>query len=161
MGTWTFTSCRAQSFARGPTLPGSNGKDPGRPATGSIATTWGRAGGEPRFTNVTEQAGITAASYGMGATAGDFNNDGWIDLYVTNLGPNQMLRNNGDGTFSDVTEQSGTGDPRWSTSATFFDYDNDGRLDLFVANYVEFSADLKRECYSKTSARDYCGPRLL
>lgn len=142
----------------GPNPAGFEWKGTGPPRDRLYRNDLGRAGGEPRFTNVTEQAGITAAGYGMGATAGDFNNDGWIDLYVTNLGRNQMLRNNGDGTFSDVTERSGTGDPRWSTSATFFDYDNDGRLDLFVANYVEFSADLKRECYSKTSARDYCGP---
>ena len=142
----------------GPNPPGFEWKGNERPRDRLYRNELNEAGGTPRFTDITEKAGITATGYGMGATAGDFNNDGWIDLYITNLGPNQMLRNNADGTFSDVTEQASTGDPRWSTSATFFDYDNDGWLDLYVANYVEFSAELKRECYSNTSARDYCGP---
>ena len=94
----------------------------------------------------------------MGAATGDFDNDGWIDLYVTSLGPNQLFRNNGNGTFTDVTAKSGTDDPRWSTSATFFDYDRDGWLDLFVANYVNFRPDMKRSCFSAGSARDYCNP---
>jgi hypothetical protein len=111
-----------------------------------------------RFTDVTSASGITAYGYGMGVATGDFNNDGWIDLYVTNLGPNQLLRNNGDGTFSDVTEKCGANDPRWSTSASFCDYDGDGWLDIFVANYVDFSIHMKRECFSPSSARDYCGP---
>ena len=114
--------------------------------------------GTLRFSDVTEASEIASLGYGMGAATGDFNNDGWTDLYVTNVGSNQMLRNNGDGTFHDVTKRSGTDDPRWSTSATFFDYDRDGRLDLYVANYVGFSADMKRECFANTSARDYCGP---
>jgi len=111
-----------------------------------------------RFTDVTERSGIIATGYGMGAATGDFDNDGWIDLYVTNLGSNKLFRNNGDGTFSDVTARSGTDDPRWSTSATFFDYDRDGWLDLFVANYVNFRTDMKRGCFSAGSARDYCNP---
>jgi hypothetical protein len=113
-----------------------------------------------RFTDVTDRSAIVATGYGMGAATGDFDNDGWIDLYVTNLGSNQLLRNNGDGTFSDVTAPSGTDDPRWSTSATFFDYDHDGWLDLFVANYVNFSVDMKRGCFSAGSARDYCNPAV-
>ncbi len=111
-----------------------------------------------QFTDVTSASGITAYGYGMGAATGDFNNDGWIDLYVTNLGPNQLLLNNGDGTFSDVTEKCGANDPRWSTSASFCDFDRDGWLDIFVANYVDFSVHMKRECFSPSSARDYCGP---
>jgi hypothetical protein len=111
-----------------------------------------------RFTDVTKASGIVAAGYGMGAATGDFDNDGWIDLYVTSLGPNQLFRNNGNGTFTDVTAKSGTDDPRWSTSATFFDYDRDGWLDLFVANYVNFRPDMKRSCFSAGSARDYCNP---
>jgi len=111
-----------------------------------------------RFTDVTKASGIVATGYGMGAATGDFDNDGWIDLYVTSLGPNQLIHNNGDGTFTDVTAKSGTDDPRWSTSATFFDYDRDGWLDLFVANYVNFRPDMKRSCFSAGSARDYCNP---
>ena len=113
-----------------------------------------------RFTDVTERSGIRANGYGMGAATGDYDNDGWVDLYVTNLGSNQLLRNNGNGTFTDVTAKSGTDDPRWSTSATFFDYDRDGWLDLFVANYVDFSPSMKRRCFSAGSARDYCNPAV-
>ena len=109
------------------------------------------------FTDVTQASGIVSPGYGMGAACGDFDNDGWVDLYVTNLGPNLMLRNNGNGTFQDITTKADAGD-RWSTSAAFLDYDGDGWLDLFVANYVDFSVDMKRRCFSKSSARDYCGP---
>jgi enediyne biosynthesis protein E4 len=111
-----------------------------------------------RLTDVTKASAIVATGYGMGAATGDFDNDGWIDLYVTNLGSNQLLRNNGNGTFSDVTAKAGADDPRWSTSATFFDYDRDGWLDLFVANYVNFRPDMTRNCFSAGSARDYCNP---
>jgi len=111
-----------------------------------------------RFTDVTERSGIVTTGYGMGAAAGDIDNDGWIDLYVTSLGSNQLFRNRGDGTFVDMTAASKTDDPRWSTSATFFDYDRDGRLDLFVVNYVDFAVAMKRECFSSGGARDYCNP---
>ena len=111
-----------------------------------------------RFTDVTKTSRIVATGYGMGAATGDFDNDGWIDLYVTNLGSNQLWRNNGNGTFSDVTAKAGADDPRWSTSATFFDYDRDGWLDLFIANYVNFKPDMQRNCFSAGSARDYCNP---
>jgi hypothetical protein len=94
----------------------------------------------------------------MGAAVGDFDNDGRPDLYVTNLGSNQLLRNNGDGTFTDVTKASGTDDRAWSTSAVFVDYDEDGWLDLFVANYIDFTVDPPRRCYSRGTARDFCGP---
>jgi hypothetical protein len=114
-----------------------------------------------KFTDVTEKSGIVSAGYGMGAAAGDIDNDGWIDLYITNLGSNQMLRNNGNGTFTDVTQKSRSDDSRWSTSAAFFDYDRDGWLDLFVANYLDFSAAASPTCYSNTSALDYCTPRAL
>ena len=113
-----------------------------------------------RFTDVTDRSGIVAAGYGMGAAVGDFDNDGWVDLFVTGLGSSQLFRNNGDGTFTDVTARAGTGDPRWSTSATFFDYDRDGWLDLFVATYVNFRPDMKRACFSAGSARDYCNPAV-
>ena len=114
----------------------------------------------PRFTDVTDRSGIRSPGYGMGAATGDIDNDGWIDLYVTNLGSNQMFRNNGDGSFSDVTADTGTDDARWSASATFLDYDLDGWLDLFVANYVDFSPDMTRECFSRGSGADYCNPQV-
>lgn len=111
-----------------------------------------------KFTDVTEESRIVATGYGMGAAAGDINNDGRIDLYLTNVGSNQMFRNDGNGAFTDVTKETGTDDPRWSTSAAFVDYDRDGWLDLFVANYVDFSIANSPTCYADTSARDYCGP---
>jgi hypothetical protein len=112
-----------------------------------------------KFTDVTEQSGISAEGYGMGAIVGDVNNDGWPDLYLCNLGPNRLYLNNGNGTFRDVTEKSGTDDPRWSTSAAFVDYDRDGWLDLMVANYAVFNAADSPSCYADTTAKDYCGPR--
>ena len=110
------------------------------------------------FEDVTERAGIPAGGYGMGVAAGDYDADGWIDLYVTNFDANVMLRNRGDGTFADVTRVTGTQEPRWSTSAAFVDYDGDDNLDLFVANYVDFTLANHRPCYDETSALDYCGP---
>jgi hypothetical protein len=114
-----------------------------------------------KFTDVTEKSGLLAAGYGMGVAVGDINNDGWPDLYVCNLGSNQMFLNNGDGTFTDVTQKTHTDDNRWSTSAAFFDYDRDGWLDLIVVNYVDFSVANNPTCYANTSAKDYCGPRAF
>ena len=88
------------------------------------------------FTDVTEASGIDARGYGMGVAAGDFDNDGCVDLYLTYFGPNQLWRNNCDGTFTDVSRKSGTDDAGWSVSASFVDYDRDGWLDLYVGNYV-------------------------
>lgn len=114
-----------------------------------------------KFTDVTEKSGIVAEGYGMGVATGDINNDGWPDLYLTNLGPNQMFLNKGDGTFAEVTKKTGTDDPRWSSSAAFFDYDRDGWLDLMVVNYANFSPANSPTCYAATSARDYCTPRVF
>ena len=113
------------------------------------------------FTDVTEQSGIVAAGYGMGAAVGDVNNDSLPDLYLSNLGSNQMYLNKGDGKFADITKESGTDDPRWSTSASFFDYDRDGRLDLMIVNYADFSTSNSPNCYAATTARDYCTPRVF
>jgi len=113
------------------------------------------------FTDVTQQSGIVANGYGMGVAVGDINNDGLPDLYLTNLGSNQMYLNKGNGKFVDVTKESGTDDPRWSTSATFFDYDRDGWLDLMVVNYADFSVTNSPNCYAATTARDYCTPRVF
>ena len=114
-----------------------------------------------KFTDVTEKSGIVADGYGMGVAVGDINNDGWPDLYITNVGHNQMYLNKGNGTFVDVTRQSGTDDERWSTSASFFDYDHDGWLDLMVLNYADFGVTRSPNCYSASTARDYCTPKAF
>ena len=114
-----------------------------------------------KFTDVTEKSGIVANGYGMGVAVGDINNDGLPDLYLTNLGHNQMYLNKGDGTFVDVTKRTGTDDERWSTSASFFDYDQDGWLDLMVLNYADFSVTKSPTCYAATTARDYCTPKVF
>jgi hypothetical protein len=112
-----------------------------------------------RFTDVTGQSGLRATGYGMGVAAGDYDNDGWTDLYVTNWGANQMLRNGGDGTFTDVTELTRTSDGAWGTSAAFVDYDGDGWLDLYVANYLENDYRTHKVCKGPTGGSDYCGPK--
>ena len=114
--------------------------------------------GDGYFDEVEGAAGAADRGYGMGAAAGDYDNDGDIDLYVTNLGPNVLLRNDGTGTFKDVTAESGVGDPRWSTAASFIDLDLDGDLDLFVVNYINWTPEIERECYVKTFYVTYCGP---
>ena len=111
-----------------------------------------------KFTDVTEQSGIRADGYGMGAIVGDVNNDGWPDLYLCNLGANRLYLNNGNGTFTDVTEKAGVDDKRWSTSAAFFDYDRDGWLDLMLVNYADFNVANSPTCFAETTAKDYCGP---
>jgi hypothetical protein len=122
--------------------------------------------GDGTFTDVTDKAGVGDIGWGMGVAVGDYNNDGWDDIYVTCLGPNHLLKNNGNGTFTDVTKKAGVGDPRWSTGAAFVDYDNDGKLDLFVANYVDFDIDnlpefgKGRTCQFK-GIPVQCGPRGL
>jgi hypothetical protein len=113
------------------------------------------------FTDVTQQSGIVAGGYGMGVAVGDINNDGLPDLYLSNLGSNQMYLNKGDGRFVDFTKESGTDDPRWTTSASFFDYDRDGWLDLMIVNYADFSVTNSPNCYAVTTARDYCTPRVF
>ena len=114
--------------------------------------------GEVHFTDVTKASGIQAQGYGMGVTAGDYNNDGWIDLYVTNFGANQLLKNQGDGTFVDTTKDAGVNDSRWSVAAAFTDIDNDGWPDLYVGNYVDFDFDNIRPCFSASVVPEYCGP---
>jgi hypothetical protein len=114
------------------------------------------------FTDVTEKAGLTGAPqnrYGMGVAVGDYDNDGYDDIYVTNFGANTLYHNNGDGTFSDVTARAGVAASGWSASAGFFDYDNDGRLDLFVTRYVDWRVDNNRYCGEKKPGyRAYCHP---
>src|SRR5688572_7372415 len=114
------------------------------------------------FEDVTEKAGVNGRAqnhYGMGAAVGDYDNDGFDDLYVTNYGVNTLYRNNGDGTFADVTARAGVAAGGWSTSAGFFDYDNDGHLDLFVSRYLEWSFQDNRHCGEKKPGyRAYCHP---
>ncbi len=104
------------------------------------------------FTDVTERAGMAGEGYSMGAAAADFDNDGFVDLYVTGVNRNILYHNNGDGTFTDVTEHAGvsgkdaSGKKLWSVGAAWLDYDNDGRLDLFVANYLDWSFANARVC---------------
>ena len=115
--------------------------------------------GKLSFIDVTEQAGVGFVGYGMGVAVGDYDNDGFADLYVTNFGPNVLFHNNGNGTFTNMTQQAGVNDPRWSTSASFLDYDKDGLLDLFVLNYVDFTVAGNKPCYSTAGERDYCTPK--
>lgn len=111
-----------------------------------------------RFTDVTAESGIGNTGYSLGVAAGDIDNDGDVDLYLTNFGDNHLLRNRGDGTFENVTAQAGVHDRRWSVAAVFFDYDRDGWLDLYVGNYVDFTIATHKGCIIATGAKDYCGP---
>jgi enediyne biosynthesis protein E4 len=111
------------------------------------------------FTDVTEQAGLANAgdgNYGMGVAVGDYDNDGYPDLYVTSYGKNVLYHNNGDGTFTDVTAKAGVAGGGWSVSAGFFDYDNDGKLDLFVTRYMEWDTQHSKDCGG--NFHTYCPP---
>ena len=113
-----------------------------------------------RFTDVTKESGIDQRSYGMGVAAGDYDNDGHVDLYLTRLEADVLLRNRGDGTFTDVTAQAGLRDVSWSVSASFVDVDGDGWLDLFVGNYVRYSIDADVTCRSPAGVPSYCMPQV-
>ena len=104
-----------------------------------------RNNGDGTFADVAQKAGVGDAGYGMGVVAADYDNDGDIDLYITNYGPNVLYRNDGDGGFTDVTQKAGVGNDRWGVGCAFLDYDRDGYLDLYVANYVDFSLEHPRE----------------
>lgn len=111
------------------------------------------------FSDVTEQAGLANAgdtNYGMGVAVGDYDNDGFSDIYVTNFGKNILYHNNGDGTFADVTARAGVAAGGWSVSAGFFDYDNDGMLDLFVTRYLDWSVEKSMTCGAEKPT--YCPP---
>jgi hypothetical protein len=117
------------------------------------------------FTDVTDKAGVAGEGYGMGAAVGDYDNDGWPDLYVVNVTRNQLYHNNHDGTFTDVTAKAGVaggvhdGKKMWSVSALWVDYDNDGLPDLFVSNYCKWQVNGDPFCGPRPDARTYCHPK--
>jgi hypothetical protein len=117
------------------------------------------------FTDVTEKARVAGGGFGMGAAVGDYNRDGFPDLYVTQYGRSILYRNNGDGTFTDVTEQAGVAAPGWASSAVWFDYDNDGNLDLFVCRFGDFDKLKHQHCTAPNlpglaGSTEYCNPRV-
>ena len=122
-----------------------------------------RNNGDGTFTDVTEQAGVKGVGYSMGVAAGDYDNDGFVDLYVTGVNRNQLLHNNGDGTFTDVTDKAGVGGTiagygkPWAVAAGWFDSTNSGHLDLIVINYLDYSIASAKLC-SIGSTRTYCAP---
>ena len=117
------------------------------------------------FSDVTVKAGVAGAGYGIGAAVGDYDNDGWPDLFVANVTGNQLFHNNGDSTFTDVTEKAGVrgaslgGTKMWSVGAGWFDYNNDGLLDLFVVNYCVWKLNQDPYCPLKSGVRGYCNPK--
>ena len=120
-----------------------------------------RNNGDGTFTDVTAEAGVGDRGYGMGCIFGDYDNDGDLDLYVTNYEQNVLYRNSGDGTFTDVTAEAGVGDTRWGTGAAFGDYDNDGDLDLYVPNYIDHDLDKLAEAQKVSMQYGQSVPRIL
>ena len=138
-------------FVQGGTL-GSNAND-----TTSTNRMY-RNTGNWSFEDVTEASGTGDKGYGQGVATGDIDNDGDVDIYITNVGPNTLLLNNGDGTFTDVSAAAGVDHPGWGASTSFLDINGDGLLDLYVTNYVNWTAETELECFSPTG-QDYCSPK--
>jgi hypothetical protein len=137
-------------FVDGGKLPGYTGEEP-------RSRLYRNDGG--RFVDRTEASGIRVTGYGSGGTAGDVDNDGDLDLFVTEFGADQLFVNQGDGTFVDGTVRAGVADPLWSTSAAFADTDRDGDLDLYITNYVDFAIETAKPCIDpKIHVAGYCGP---
>ncbi len=144
-------------FTNGAAIPSLEKSDP------SYWNRLFRNNGDGTFTDVTEKAGLQGIGYSMGVAAGDYDNDGFVDLYVTGVNRNQLFHNNGDGTFTDVTEKAGVGGivPKlgkaWSVAAGWFDYNNDGLLDLFVVNYLNYNIKTATLCVQQ-GLPAYCSP---
>lgn len=117
--------------------------------------------GGMKFKDVTGEAGLSGAGYSMGAAAGDFDNDGHVDLFVAGVRSNRLYRNLGNGKFEDVTKSAGIRDDVWSITGGWFDFDGDGRLDLFVVNYLQWPSRNPLFCGDPKGARAYCHPRLF
>ena len=136
-----------------------NGRSwPGRPAAGRARQALYQNDGQGSFRDVTQRAGLDLELYGMGAAAGDVDNDGDIDLYLTGLTGGRLFLNQGDGTFRDATASYGVADSGWSTSAAFLDYDRDGDLDLFVCHYVAWTPETDLFCTLDGKKKSYCTP---
>ena len=116
--------------------------------------------GDGHFDPARDLGDAADRGYGMGVAAGDYDNDGDTDLYVTNLGANTLLRNDGRGRFQDVTRQAAVGDPGWGTAAAFLDLDLDGHLDLFVVNYINWTPAIEQDCSATALHPTYCGPNV-
>lgn len=144
-------------FTNGAAIPSLEKTDP------SYANRLFRNNGDGTFTDVTEKAGLQGIGYSMGVAAGDYDNDGFVDLYVTGVNRNQLFHNNGDGTFTDVTDKAGVAGivPKlgkaWSVAAGWFDYNNDGLLDLFVLNYLNYNIKNATPCVQQGHPA-YCSP---
>ncbi len=111
------------------------------------------------FTDVTRQAGLAVEMYGLGCAVGDYDNDGYDDIYITTLGANHLFHNLRNGKFADVTAKAGVSDPGFSAGAVWFDYDNDGKLDLFVAHYIDWSIETDQYCTLDNKNKSYCTPQ--
>jgi hypothetical protein len=111
------------------------------------------------FTDVTREAGLAIETYGLGCAVGDYDNDGFDDLYLTTLGSNHLFHNLGNGKFADVTAKAGVASPGFSASAVWFDFDNDGKLDLFVTHYIEWSIEKDQYCSLDNKNKSYCTPQ--
>jgi hypothetical protein len=144
-------------FTNGAAIPSLEKTDP------SYYNRLYRNNGDGTFTDVTESAGLKGIGYSMGVAAGDYDNDGYVDLYITGVNRNQLFHNNGDGTFTDVTDKAGVGGfvpgigKAWSVAAGWFDYNNDGLLDLFVLNYLNYDIKTAKPCIA-LGLPAYCSP---
>jgi hypothetical protein len=137
-----------------------NGEDfPGHPHAGATTPKLYHNNGNGTFTDVTRKSGLAIPMFGMGAAIGDFDNDGFDDIFITALGQSHLFHNNGNGTFTEVTKEAGLWGPNeFSTSAAWLDYDRDGKLDLVVANYVQWSEQGDLYCTIDGAHKSYCTP---